>query len=345
METNTSYVDNSLKNFSDLVFDKSISTDSLLLGNGFSMGIWEKFGYKSLFDNRKEHLNKEDLQLFKALNTTNYEEVLANLHTAINVNNTFHINSNSLFISYERVKSNLIEAVKDVHPTYTEFEQILKPLTNLTFRIFSDSIFTTNYDTTAYWLTTNLLSDKKIVVGDFFGEKDKGYLHFLDNDSVQLGLKLYYLHGGLHLFMNEENETEKIAKYEKEYLMEAIVDSIENNNLPLYVSEGKWETKLQSIKSNRYLNFCYNALQQLSGDLTIFGHSLDEIADYHIIQAINNSNVKNVAFGVYTISDKNLIEAKLKKQFPEKHIYIFNSRTFYRSVNIINSNRVLKILK
>ncbi|PEZ83889.1 hypothetical protein CN374_28120 [Bacillus cereus] len=345
MKKNVSYVDNSIKKYSDLVIDKSISTDSLLLGNGFSMGIWEKFGYTSLFDNRKEQLNEEDLQLFTALNTTNYEEVLANLHTAINVNNTFHINSNPLSISYERVKSNLIAAVKDVHPTYTEFEQKLHPLTNLTFRIFSDNIFTTNYDTIAYWLTTKLLSDKKNLVGDFFGEKGKGYLHFSDNNLIQHGLKLYYLHGGLHLFINEENETEKIAKYEKEYLMEAIVESIENNNLPLYVSEGKWETKLKSIKSNRYLNFCYNSLQKLSGDLTIFGHSLDETTDYHIIQAINNSNVENIAFGVYTITDKDLIEAKLKRLFPESNIYIFNSRTFYDSVNIINTFKVLKLLK
>ncbi|PHA57780.1 hypothetical protein COF07_11700 [Bacillus wiedmannii] len=345
MKTKISCVDNSIKSFSDLVFDNSISTDNLLLGNGFSMGIWEEFGYKSLFDNRKKHLYKEDLQLFKALNTTNYEEVLANLHTAINVNNTFNINSTLISACYERVKSNLIQAVKDVHPTNIEFEQALNLGKNRTFGIFKDSIFTTNYDLIAYWLTTKLLQNGEIVVGDFFGRKEKGYLHFLDDNKIQSGLKLYYLHGGLHLFMNRENEIQKLEKSQRDYLMEAVVESIENNNLPLYVSEGKWETKLQSIENNKYLYFCYNALQQLSGDLTVFGHSLDETADYHIIQAINDSNVENIAFGIYTISDKNLIEAKLKKQFPKKNIYIFNSRTFYRSVNYINSSKVLKILK
>ncbi|MEM5621533.1 DUF4917 family protein [Bacillus thuringiensis] len=108
------------------------------------------------------------------MNTTNYEEVLANLHTAINVNNTFNINSNLISACYERVKSNLIQAVKDVHPTNVEFEQALNLGKNRTFGIFKDSIFTTNYDLIAYWLTTKLLQNGEIVVGDFLEEKKKG---------------------------------------------------------------------------------------------------------------------------------------------------------------------------
>lgn len=51
---------------------------ALLIGNGFSRNIWERFGYASLFDRASSEeighrLTEADLHLFKRLATHNFE--------------------------------------------------------------------------------------------------------------------------------------------------------------------------------------------------------------------------------------------------------------------------------
>jgi hypothetical protein len=162
-------------------------------------------------------------------------------------------------------------------------------------------------------------------------------VHFSRSKVDQNVLKLYYLHGGLHLFVNIDNEIEKVTKKEHNYLIDAIVDSINNNNFPLYVSEGNWKRKLEQIESNKYLRFCYNALSNLSGHLTIFGHSLDETTDYHIIEAIKQSDIEVIAYGIYEIEQKESIKERINSYFSNKKIYYYNSRDFFNSVYEINN--------
>ncbi len=61
--------------------------ENLLLGNGFSINIWEKFGYGTLFDLAKSdrvdvQLEAEGLALFDHLNSSNFEDVLRILYHA-----------------------------------------------------------------------------------------------------------------------------------------------------------------------------------------------------------------------------------------------------------------------
>src|SRR5437764_918875 len=58
----------------------------ILLGNGASLVVWDKFKYGSLFEtartgNRYNQLGSKDLQFFKALDTENFEAVLDALST------------------------------------------------------------------------------------------------------------------------------------------------------------------------------------------------------------------------------------------------------------------------
>ena len=53
---------------------------TLLLGNGFSMNLWDGFSYKSLFDNA--FFTPPADALFAELDTTNFEQVLECIHHA-----------------------------------------------------------------------------------------------------------------------------------------------------------------------------------------------------------------------------------------------------------------------
>jgi len=74
-----------LKSWADC--EGSAKWESLLLGNGASRAVWEKFGYPSLFDVAcdlppRERLTAKDVDLFQQLaNTKNFEAVLASLLT------------------------------------------------------------------------------------------------------------------------------------------------------------------------------------------------------------------------------------------------------------------------
>ncbi|CDQ41548.1 MULTISPECIES: DUF4917 family protein [Virgibacillus] len=111
---------------------------------------------------------------------------------------------------------------------------------------------------------------------------------------------------------------------------------MENNNIPLYVSEGNWEDKSDQIESNKYLRFCYKSLRKIDGHLTIFGHSLDESADKHIVDAINESNVEVIAFGIHDLERKESISETIRNYFKDNEVYFFNSRTFDNSIKNIN---------
>ena len=97
---------------------------------------------------------------------------------------------------------------------------------------------------------------------------------------------------------------------------------MENNNIPLYVSEGNWEDKLEQIQSNKYLRFCHEALSEIDGHLTIYGHDLSDSADKHIVDAINKSKVEVIAYGIYELDKKSQFLKELERT-SLKRKYIF----------------------
>jgi hypothetical protein len=87
-------------------------------------------------------------------------------------------------------------------------------------------------------------------------------------------------------------------------LLEKINKVIENyNRLPIFVSEGDSNKKLETIYNNRYLNFCYDHLKRSKNNLLIFGSSLSN-NDKHIIDAINNNKRKKVYYSIYISPEK-----------------------------------------
>ena len=142
---------------------------------------------------------------------------------------------------------------------------------------------------------------------------------------------IFYLHGALHLF-DMFNEIVKQEYDEKNYLMEQIQKLMNKGTYPIFVTAGNGDEKLNHIKHNYYLAYCYDSLCNISGSLITYGFNFGEY-DEHIIKAINKANAQqnynkklwSVYIGVYNDEDKKHIES-IESKFKCK-VHIFDSKT------------------
>lgn len=71
-------------------------------------------------------------------------------------------------------------------------------------------------------------------------------------------------------------------------LIDSITEEIEKGNYPLFISEGKSETKVKAIQNNQYLSFCFEQFEYYSQNntLIVYGQSFSE-QNAHIVKAID----------------------------------------------------------
>ena len=118
----------------------------------------------------------------------------------------------------------------------------------------------------------------------------------------------YYLHGALHLFTNEELETQKRV-LENNTIIDDIASTIRRRRqLPLFVAEGTASEKLRKIRSIPYLTHCYKELSAIKQNLFIFGHAASD-NDVHIYDAVCVSGIKRIFVCVHE-PDQNLSETR-----------------------------------
>ncbi|MGR6342342.1 DUF4917 family protein [Priestia megaterium] len=321
-----------LTSFKQLIEEEEEFLDNLLFGNGFSRGFHD-FGYKTLYKVAEDQLTPKQKHLFKTFtNTSNFEEILHALQTTITVNDLYNIN-NDLQKEYSHIKDVLIRSVRDIHPQFDSLGDQKIVMLIKVFLLFKGNIFTTNYDLLSYWGQVKVaqFGDYKYIT-DLFGKQPKEYLHFKKEKETLKATKLYFLHGGLHLFMDKSGDVRKVVRTnESELLLDAIESSINEGNLPLYVAEGNSDDKYKVIQSNTYLEHCYNSFKNLNGYLTIFGQNLGK-SDNHLINAINQSKIKKVAFGIYDVNNSGNIKERMKQVIPNKEIVFFNSNDFLTTI-------------
>ena len=101
--------------------------DNLLLGNGASIAVDERFRYRSLKEHAIENgLFSEDVQsLFDFFRTNDFELVLRIVWQSTNVNAALGIEDEKTEQAYRHVRDCLIDAVRDIHPEYGEVEDHL----------------------------------------------------------------------------------------------------------------------------------------------------------------------------------------------------------------------------
>ncbi|WP_176483790.1 DUF4917 family protein [Bacillus sp. FJAT-45066] len=333
--------------YSELIQRNDIFLDNLLFGNGFSIHFNQQFRYNNLYEHCKDYFEVEDQKMFSKFETQNFETVLHALHTTMLTNRIFGIQDEEIDSSYERIKQSLIDAVREVHPQFEELSPQKGHQLRLAYNIFKKSIFTTNYDLLPYWALLSVFNNKSRKVTDGFGYDSESELIMFDKGAgtrpSDNPLELYYLHGALHFYMRN-GEIVKITRgiNTDSRLLDIITDTYAEGNFPLYVSEGTWQQKLQRIENNKYLMRCYRKFKSMTGGLTIYGQSLDRQCDLHIINAIKESAITDIAFGIYDTEKAQDIINEISVMFRglNKNLFFFDSSIFFNSLEELEWIRI-----
>lgn len=292
-----------------LTFNEALSkTDgedrSLLMGNGFSIAFDPKiFSYNSLKEQSK-NLSPKIHEVFKALNTVDFEEVIEAFRLASVVCNVHEMKNDFLNVSDE-IRNVLIETIAISHPdfpdkiTQSQFSSCISFLSN-----FNKKIYTLNYDMLLYWVLMRDMfregrEKKKIKkLQDGFAYNDEDFLNW-DGSNFDI----HYLHGALHLFEHSELEKLNYSRTQDSLKNQFVRLISENKKFPLFVAEGNSTQKLTKIRSSGYLTRCYNSLQKIGSpskrsSFFTYGVSFSENDD-HITQCLGRNKCSNFFIGLY----------------------------------------------
>ena len=303
---------------------KKYECPNLLLGNGFSINLSSKFSYNSLFDTFLINCKEEYIEVFKNFGTTNFELILKYLNHARKVNEILGIEFELIDDVIQELKQGLIKAIKQVHPNSHEIDW--NRLDNITMQLdgFND-IYSTNYDLFLYHIimkSKDFRGDKKIKLSyqDYFwGTYNNDYKLFKDYQNYHYYKHIYYLHGALALFSKGVHDLKILRNSSQLELISIISKQIEAGNFPTFITEGSSEDKMNGIRSNNYLYFCFKELKKSKHDLLIFGNSLSE-HDQHIVNILRE-NPRNLIYGIYIgeRTETEILEEKYSiiNKFPE----------------------------
>jgi hypothetical protein len=277
---------NDLADWSKVV-ENDLRWNGILLGNGSSSAVWDGFSYPSLYERAcsgdvPNPLEAEDVALFEAFETRNFERVLGSLKTAGTVTRALGGSDAEIRDRYDHVQRALFEAVGSVHVPWDHVAG--EPLIRIrrALRAYK-AVFSTNYDLLAYWA---IMHEHE---GDGFKDLFWGDEHTFDPTNIDVSgnaTLVYYLHGGVHLRGLVDGGTRKHVA-ELGALLHDFATSFESDEVPLLISEGAAKDKLDAILRSDYLSFAYSRFAQHQGGLVIFGQSLGD-EDAHLVEVINS---------------------------------------------------------
>lgn len=320
--------DGFLYNWSDINND-DFEWSSILIGNGSSINVWDNFGYTSIYDHAAAKsstnpLTPADSNLFGALNTHNFEQVLSSLNTAKIINQALGLGYAKITQRYDSIKASLISAISEVHIPWRKtpdkvIETIRAEIKNFKY------IYTTNYDLLIYWSIMHQ-NDPSPFTDYFFGKEfDTSDTNIYSNNTR----RIHYLHGALHLYKTSSGSTlKRIASGSN--LLNSFGQAYPGHPdaVPLLVSEGTSEDKLASINQSDYLTFVFNHFAENQGDIVVFGHSLSD-SDLHIVEAMKKRRKRKIAISLRPDNKPKIIssQASLISKFPDAKLYFFDATT------------------
>ena len=286
---------------------------NLLTGNGLSIAFDSSFGYARLFDAADfEVRNPSIAGVFSALGTHDFESVAGALVTTRDIARRFSQDSfaDSLEVTLENLKGDLITAVRDTHPESRAAVSDAQCMNLQSFfaPFFDDDgcIFSLNYDALAYWavLRNTQASPVRGRFADGFGDPAEGNVRFL-GDGCARPVNLLFPHGCLFIFEEDGNVYKPQAVVRETPLLEIINSNMEQGKFPLFVSEGTSAQKLKAIRKNHYLNYAFDKLGAARDNFFIYGHSLDRSSDGHILDMIaKNDEINHIYASFYQDEDE-----------------------------------------
>lgn len=242
------------------------NNSSLMIGNGSSIAVSQRFAYQVLFERAvsRGFLQERQRQVFDVLDTSNFEEVVRVLDQTQNILQVLDQNADIHIMNETRnaITAALRRIIGNIHPTQAEvganrLDAMRESL--LSYR----AVYTTNYDLLAYW---SLMRETDAFIDFFFGgefSRDNVEVHAVNATRT----RLLYLHGGLHLIPEANGVVGKLVNG-----IEGILQQIQNGeNIPLFVAEGTAAQKQEAIARSPYLTFANSQLRNQTGQLVIFG--------------------------------------------------------------------------
>ncbi|MBU1329244.1 MAG: DUF4917 family protein [Gammaproteobacteria bacterium] len=283
----------------------SIGFSELLIGNGASLAVWRKFAYFSLFDEaqttRNRPLSPTELSVFRALDTSIFEQVLSALKSSIRVNAALTINASSPRHRYFAIKEALIHAVRSLHIPWSLMQA--DSLTRISQALAQyETVYSGNYDLLTYWAAQQ--------TPDAFDDLFRGPDSTFDPTNCQRQGKttrLLYLHGGMQLVKNVDGSTRMLKSSESTLLASFAINQL--GDIPLLINEGSSADKLRSIRTCDYLTFCYSQLSQPKTNLCLFGHSL-AAQDQHLVRALQQAQLQTLAISIYPHNPAFILQQK-----------------------------------
>lgn len=291
------------------------------------------FNYKSIYERAQDYgldhpLEGDDVNVFDAFRTKNFEQVLASLKTARIVLSALGYKTSFLKVRYASIQEALFDAIHSVHVPWgvdpdfeTKLQAIRRELENYAW------IYSLNYDLILYWAITSV--DKGAGIADFFWNPE----HTFDpGNTVPMDFaadwpKVVWLHGGIHLRRHIDGTVFKETADVRGNLLEKF--KTPSYVTPLLVSEGTAEDKYRAITRSSYLDFALRSLSGHSGGLIVFGSSLRD-EDKHLVRAINEKPVPDLAVSILPSADAASIisrKASLRQHFPNSNLYFFDATT------------------
>jgi hypothetical protein len=330
--SNTRYTSEAMSTLStDLATWEQIASasrwPSLLIGNGASVNVWERFGYPELYqtacddDEVDKALTRKDRALFARLGSVNFEEVLSALDTAVAVGEVLGLDCSGLHERIESIRGALIDAVQVVHVPWTLIPELVLETYNRVMRAHH-TVYTTNYDLLAYWgLMHNPTDFKDYLWGDH---------NSFDRDSTDVPdacTRVLFLHGALHLLRGFDGATWKRVAGNSNLLASFGQDAGDGVE-PLVITEGSAEDKLEAIHRSDYLRFAYEEFVADREPIVIFGQGLTE-QDAHLIRALSTTPHRPVAVAVRGGSPAQIIKRKaaVLKAIPGASVQFFDARS------------------
>lgn len=306
--------------------EKHTTWSGILIGNGASQAVWQPFGYASLFETAKgvkNPLTAQDLDLFTAMGTTNFERVLGSLAIARLVGKAMKNDTSTVEQRYQSIQHALVEAVHAKHVPHSGLTTDRLAAIRIALLGY-DFVYSTNYDLLLYWA---VMSEDGNDFKDFFWSER---FNLANTKLWGKATKIIFLHGGLHLYRTWTCSTIKRRAQHGRSLLDMFGQPMEDHGdtVPLFVAEGTSKDKLAAIYRSDYLSFAYTRFCNHKGPLVIYGHSLSE-SDEHIIEAIKAAGVTSIAVSMRAgqldaiISKKAAIISKL----PNTNIFFFDATT------------------
>lgn len=312
-----------------LTFSEAISDSDqyakrhLLLGNGFSISCRpDIFRYGSLYDQADFSSIPEAKNIFRSLNTQDFEVIIQSLENAASLMPVYMQGSlvlaNLMRSHAATLKDILVATIAKNHPDRPQDidEARIWACKEFLYNFIgadnnkSGYVFTLNYDLLLYWVLMNdgkpfEEDELKLNKNDSFGnDEDNPLADYVvwQGETAAHSANIFFLHGALHLF----DAGSELQKYTWVRSGDRLVDQARNaigqNKFPLFVSEGTNQQKKSKIRHNAYLYQGYKVLTANAGMkehcFFIFGHSLAENDD-HILIRIARGKCKKLYVGLY----------------------------------------------